>query len=69
MTVAQVRELQKYLDSLSEYMITDNLDAINTDNGDVCIHTHHSVNSYVDRIKPDGTIVLYEQTQDWSNTH
>lgn len=60
MTVAQARELQKYLASLSDMMITDNLDAINTDHGDIVIHTHHSVDHYQDRIKPNGRIELDE---------
>lgn len=60
MTVAQVRELQKYLASLSVWMIQDNLDGIGMDGDDVTIHTHHGVDHYTDRIKPDGNIVLCE---------
>ena len=62
MTVAQVRELRKYLNGLSEWGIRDNLDAINTDSeGNVTIHTHHSTDTYVDTIKPDGTIIYHEE--------
>lgn len=60
MTVAQVRKLQDYLASLTEWMIQDNLDGIGMDGEDVTIHTHHSVDSYVDRIKPDGSYELAE---------
>ena len=60
MTVQQARYLQEYLRSLSDLMITDNLDGINMEGEDLIITTHHSVDTYHDRVKPDGTVILDE---------